>query len=243
MSTRLPYRFKPNEIPPKSMAGERPITIFAEPFRVPELPPPTMPTFEPAGPAPLVRGRDVSNAFAAVRSYFQKNATEKLEHKKLRPRYYFTDPKLQSQNTASKTVHGDVLLQRIRYYLANMPVTRSEDQKHFHEEFLRAVAPGFSCSFGLKIIGLYGPQFEVEYKRILRQNGWASVRPQAMVKKSPRELIFTGHHTSSVGKNVLHCHVRGCVPSGSSKRRPMYFLHIRSRFPNVFGIGIHLNLV
>lgn len=52
-----------------------------------------------------------------------------------------------------------------------MPVERSEDQKRFHDEFLRAVAPG-----------LYGTQFEIEYKRVLKENGWDSVRPQAMVR-------------------------------------------------------------
>lgn len=117
-----------------------------------------------------VKGRDFSGPFSTVTKYYQSQTTEKLQYKRLRPRYFYTDPKIQQQGQSSKTIHGDVLLQRIRHALNSMPVERHEDQKRFHEEFLRAVAPG-----------LYGHMFESEYPRILKQNGWKGVRPQAMI--------------------------------------------------------------
>lgn len=112
---------------------------------------------------------DLTHAFAAVRLHYQCSASEQMEHKRLRPRSHYVDPEAQS-GSSRNTVRGDVLLQRIRARLSEIPLERSDDQKRFHEEFLRAVAPG-----------LYGDQFEIEYKRILAENHWESVRPQALV--------------------------------------------------------------
>ena len=114
-------------------------------------------------------GRDFSYAFKRVTKYYDEELANTCKSIKLMPRNYYADPIVQ-QTRSLKSVHGDVLLQRIRNYLEKMPVIRSHHQKEFHEEFLRAVAPG-----------LYGPSFEIEYQRILKQNGWTHVNPQAMV--------------------------------------------------------------
>jgi hypothetical protein len=133
------------------MEEDAPVTVFAQP-PIP-IPQPSYvdQNVRPAETPVPVFGRNLSDAFQAVRKYYQKNASERLQLKKLRPRYYFTEPKLQGQLGASKVVPGDSLLQRIRYYLANMPVERSDDQKRFHEEFLRAVAPGMFRKSSLRL--------------------------------------------------------------------------------------------
>lgn len=203
------------------MESERPFSLFAFRQNPPVFSQPSYVSAyyqEPAEKQVPVFGRDLGMAFGAVTEYYQRAASDLLEHKKLRRRQYYTDPRVQGQRGQGTTVHGDILLQRMRECLAIIGHTRSEDQKKFHHEFERAIAPG-----------LYGPTFEIEYQRILKENGWKSVRPQAMVitprrwGKTWATAMFVCAYVLSVPNGVQ------CIFSTSSRVSEM-FLELVFRF-------------
>jgi len=66
--------------------------------------------------------------------------------------------------------NGDELLKDLRNHLNNLPITRSEGQKKFHDEFMRAVASG-----------LYREKWNSDYMRILKENNWSDPKSNTII--------------------------------------------------------------
>src|SRR4051794_34946812 len=104
--------------------------------------------------------------FETIDEYHQKINGQDLKAKRIRPRYAGSDPEIRKYIAQDHSkVNGDVLIQRIRYFLSKLPYERHDDQKRFHEDMLRSVAPG-----------LYGADYDREFPRMMKKNGWTSIR-------------------------------------------------------------------
>lgn len=94
--------------------------------------------------------------------------TYMVDLEKKRPRMPTSHYSEASSRSSEST--GDDRLAKLRKALDSFGVVRSKDQKHFHNEMIRAVLPQ-----------IYNTDLEANVERLLAENNWADIQQQLMI--------------------------------------------------------------